>query len=436
MTDTIFTENDLSFDVLFKNGICMTYSPCESMDAFRYVRDKKKEYCEQNNVKRALIKSKAELSTGRLSPRFHYFSNGVLIHNFTQKEDAALQKVLTMFTIRNLPIRKIYALLQIYDYWKASNYMRNLSERANLLYPYREDIKIAPFPKLEEFITDCFANNNVLLTASKNENVNPDVRECLALFADGRYYIADEFGGTLSRHNDKIIKIFKNEHKDYVFLDEIYVPRNYITALYKEAEKYDWYASSEEIRQKNRHSDAEISEMQHYIENLFNGRKCLSVTNLEDDSKTHFGADPDVDKYVLFTDGTLVVGDSRSNVANTYWYDQMCRIYKDLKLKIELVPDYYIPAIYAVLPKYQRSASDIYMEMLKEKAKKLKSELNISHHEALDIAAKIDDWDSFQAVKIEDESHARYLISAEKWRNRTAEGSFLREYENFLHKKK
>ena len=52
------------------------------------------------------------------------------------------------------------------------------------------------------------------------------------------------------------------------------------------------------------------------------------------------------------------------------------------------------------------------------------------------IAAKIDDWDSFQAVKIEDESHARYLISAEKWRNRMAEGSFLREYENFLHKKK
>lgn len=436
MTDTIFTENDLSFDVLFKNGICMTYSPCDAMDAFRYAQEKKKEYCEQNNVKRALIKSKAELSSGRLSPKFHYFSNGVLIHNFTQKEDAALQRVLTMFTIRNLPIRKIYALSQIYDYWKGSSYMRNLSERANLLYPYREDIKIAPFPKLEEFITDCFANNNILLTASKNENVNPDIRDCLALFADGRYYIADGFGGTISRHNNKNIKIFKNEHKDYVFLDEIYVPRDYIAALYKEAEKHDWYVSSDEIRQKNAKSDAEVSEMQHYIENLFNGRKCLSVTNLETDRTTHFGADPDVDKYALFTDGTLVVGDSRPNVANTYWYDQMCSIYKDLKLKIELVPDYYIPAIYAALPRYQRSASDIYMEMLKEKAKKLKQELNIPHHEALDIAAKIDDWDNFQAVKIEDESHARYLISAEKTRQEFCNGSVLREYKTFLHKKK
>ena len=436
MTDTIFTENDLSFDVLFENGICMTYSPCNAMDAFRYARDKKKEYCQQNNVKRALIKSKAELSSGRLSTKFHYFSNGVLIHNFTQKEDTSLQRVLTMFNIRNLPIHKIYDLSQIYDYWKASNYMRNLSEHANLLYPYREDIKIAPFPKLEEFITDCFANNNVLLTASKNENINHDIRHCLALFADGKYYVADEFGGTISRYNNKDIKIFKNEHKDYVFLDEVHVPREYIAALYKEAEKYDWYVSSEEIRQKNLHSDAELSEMQHYIENLFNGRKCLSVTNLENNPSTHFEADPDVDKYVLFTDGKLVVGNSRSNVANTYWYDQMRSIYKDLELKIELVPDYYIPAIYAALPKYQRSASEIYMEMLKEKAKKLKQLLNISHHEALNIAAQIDDWDNFQTIKIENESHARYLINAEKWRNRIAEGSFLREYEIFLHKKK
>lgn len=436
MTDTNFTEDDLSFETLFKNGICLTYSPCDAMDAFRYARDKKKEYCEQNNVKRALIKSKAELSTGKLSPKFHYFSNGVLIHNFTQKEDAALQRVLTMFTIRNLPIRKIYALSQIYDYWKGSSYMRNLSERANLLYPYREDIKIAPFPKIEEFIMDCFANNNVLLTASKNENVNPDIRECLALFADGRYYIADEFGGTISRHNNKNIKIFKNEHKDYVFLDEIYVPREYIVALYKEAEKYDWYVSAEEIEQKNRLSDTQTAQMKNYIENLFNGRKCLSVTNLEDDSRTHFGADPDVDKYALFTDGTLVVGNSRSNVENTYWYDRMCAIYKDLKLKVELVPDFYIPAIYAALPKYQRSAREIYMEMLKEKAKKLKSELNISHHEALDIAAKIDDWDDFQSIKIEDEAHARHLISAEKWRNKIANGSFLQEYEIYLRSKR
>ncbi|MBQ4399728.1 MAG: hypothetical protein II830_00375, partial [Alphaproteobacteria bacterium] len=199
---------------------------------------------------------------------------------------------------------------------------------------------------------------------------------------------------------------------------------------------YEWYISAEDAKRKNELSEPEIRQMSAYIKNLFNGRKCLSVTNLEDDSVTHFGADPDVDKYALFTDGTLVVGNSRSNVANTYWYDQMCRIYKDLELKIELVPDYCIPAIYAALPNYQRSAGDIYMEMLKEKAKKLKQSLGITHHEALDIAAKTEGWDDFQSVKIEDESHARHLISAEKWRLKIAEGSVLYEYELYLKNKK
>ena len=437
MTDTTFTEKDLSFETLFKNGVCMTYNPFEPRGATHYAIELKNEYCRQNNVKHALVKSKAELSTGMLCPKFHYFSDGLLIHRFMDKEEAALQRVLKMFAIRNLPIRKIYALAQIFDYWRAENYMRNLSDRANLLYPYRNDIKIAPLPKLEEFIKDCFANGNILLSASKEENIDPNVRNCVALFADGRYYVSDQYS-MIQRYNDKNIKIFRKEHKEYVFLEEVYVPREYIVALYKEAEKYEWYASVEEIEQKNRQSATEISEMNRYIENLFNGRKCLSVTNLEPSSRAHphFTSDPDVDKYALFTDGTLVVGNSRANVKNTYWYDQMCLIYQELKFKVEFVPDYYIPAIYAALPKYQRSARDIYMEMLKEKAKKLKKELNVTHHEALDIAAKIDNWDSFQTVKIEDEAHARYLISAAKTRQEFSNGSLLREYEMFYHSKK
>ncbi|MBQ4399960.1 MAG: hypothetical protein II830_01545, partial [Alphaproteobacteria bacterium] len=239
MTYTYFTEDDLSFETLFKNGVCLTYDPFEPRGAFHYALELKKEYCEQNNVKRALIKSGAELSSGKLTPDFHYFSNGILIHNFDENEQSMLQRVLTMLKIRNLPIRKIYAVRQIYDYWKSSDYMRHLSERANLFYPYKDNIKITQFPKQEECISECFANGNVLLTASKEESVNPNIRGILALFADGRYYVAEEYGGAPRRYNDKNIKIFKKEHKDYVFLNEIFVPREYITALYKEAEKYE-----------------------------------------------------------------------------------------------------------------------------------------------------------------------------------------------------
>lgn len=437
MTDTTFTENDLSFETLFKNGVCMTYNPFEPRGAMHYTIELKNEYCRQNNIKHVLIKSKAELSSGRLSPKFHYFSNGILIHNFTPKEEAALRRVLKMLAIRNLPIYKIYALNRIFDYWKGANYMHNLSERANLLYPYTDDIKICALPKLEEFVSACFANDNILLTASREENINPNVRNCLALFADGRYYVSEKYS-MLQRYNDKNIKTFIKEHKDYVFLQEVYVPHEYIVALYKEAEKYGWYIPLEEVEQKNILSEEEKTEMNRYIENLFNGRKCLSVTNLEyrKGARLDFTSDPDVDKYALFTDGTLVVGNSRANVKNTYWYDKMCEIYKELKLKVELVPDYYIPAIYAALPKYQRSAGEIYMEMLKEKAKKLKAELKISHHEALDIVAKIDDWDNFQAIKIEDEAHARYLINTAKTRQEFCQGSLLREYEMFFRNKK
>lgn len=111
-------------------------------------------------------------------------------------------------------------------------------------------------------------------------------------------------------------------------------------------------------------------------------------------------------------------------------------VYKDLELKIELVPDWYIPEIYAALPKYQRSATTIYMERLKEKAKKLKMEFNIAHHKALDLAAKISGWDNFQAIKVENESHARHLISVDKWRRRIAKGSIEYEYELYVRKKK
>lgn len=290
------------------------------MAAFSYTQELKKEYCKQNNLERAIIKSGAELNCGKQNPKFHYFTNGILIHNFNSKENEALQRVLKMLDIRNLAVHKIYALSQIFDYWKASDYMHRLSEYANRVRPYKTSVTVEPFPKLEEFVKDCFANGNILLTASNEEKTDPNIRDCVALFADGRFYIADGYTGS-GLHNDKNIKIFKEEHPSYVFLEHVYVPQKYIAALYKEAKKYAWFLSAEEAQNHKSKSDAEVLELKHYIENLFNGRKCLSVTNLEHDPRSHFGSDPDVDKYALFTDGTLVVGNSRSNVENSYWLD-------------------------------------------------------------------------------------------------------------------
>lgn len=439
MTDTNFTKDNLSIETLFNNGVCLTYNPYLPNDAFRYAKDKEKEYCKQNNVKHVLIKSKAELGCRGLTPDFHYFSNGILLHIFDEtkeKEYKALQRVLKLLEIRRLPVHKIYNLQKDMGFFVANNYMRQISEYANSFYPYKEDFEIIPLPKIEDFVRECFANGNVLLTAHKDEKIDPKIRDGVALFADGRYYEAEEFRKAPARYNSKSASIFRYSHrKEYVFLHEDYVPKEYIAALYKEAEKYNWFITAQDMAHKFILSDTETQEMNRYIENLFQARKCLSVTNIEDRA-IYFSADPDIDKYALFSDGLLVVGNNHPNPENSYFYDQMCRVYKDMKLRVEKVPEYYISAIYAALPKYQRSAKDIYMEMVKERAKKLKSALKITHHEALDLSAKIGGWDDFKSIKIEDESHARGLIGEAKWRKNLAKDSILEEYKSYLRQQK
>ena len=51
------------------------------------------------------------------------------------------------------------------------------------------------------------------------------------------------------------------------------------------------------------------------------------------------------------------------------------------------------------------------MGIIKERAKKIKKELNIAHHEALDIAAQSEHWKNYKSISIKDEAHARSLIS-------------------------
>ncbi len=51
------------------------------------------------------------------------------------------------------------------------------------------------------------------------------------------------------------------------------------------------------------------------------------------------------------------------------------------------------------------------MEMFKERVKKIKKELNIPHHEALEIVARGEHWNDYKSINIENEAIARYLIS-------------------------
>ncbi|MBQ8750585.1 MAG: hypothetical protein IJZ30_02985 [Alphaproteobacteria bacterium] len=412
MTDTKNIPIELSFETLFANGTCLTYKPLQSLESYKYAKDLEEKYRKQNNTFYTQIKTTAILTTDSFNNKFHYFSNGILIYNFFKNENknnVCLKRILKMLEIRKLPVNKTYDLSKIFDYFTASTYMNDLEKYAQKFYSYKDNVKITARPSIQDFVNDCFANNNILLTACKDEDVTADIRNDIALFADGRYYISNVIDK--GHYADRHIKcnILKNEHKDFVFLCAEYVPQSYIDALYKEAEKYDWYISEEIQKQKNTPSSTEIEEMNKYIEKLFNNRKCLSVTNLTFGRATSFfSACPDTDKYALFSDGLLLI--SNKSKKDKIWIEYINKAYNDLTIKVKIVPDFYIPAIYSNLPKYQRSASDIYMEMLKERAKKIKKELKITHHEALEIVARAERWKDYKSINIKNEPHARYLI--------------------------
>ena len=410
MTNTNFTLDDLSFDVLFNNGTCLTFNALRGLDNFKYAQDLRADYNKKHKNKNTFIETIAPLNSDSYHSNFHYFSNGVLIHNLTNtqsNDNSALKRVLKMLEIRKLPVNKIYDLSKVYNSINASSYMDKLEAFAQTFYSIQDTIKIIELPSIENFVKECFANGNVLLTACKNEDIDPDIRDNIALFADGRYYISTNIA-----YIDSFTKrsILKKEHSDFVFLASNHIPQSYLTALYDEAKNHSWYISKEEQKQKYNPSSNKIEEINQYIEKLFNNRKCLSVTNIEyGHPLSYFSACPDTDKYALFSDGLLLI--SNKSPKNEAWIENIRKIYKDLEIKVNLVPDFYISSIYSNLAQYQRSATDIYIEMLKERAKKIKKELKIAHHIALEVVAKAEHWKNYKSIKIENETHARYYIS-------------------------
>ena len=221
------------------------------------------------------------------------------------------------------------------------------------------------------------------------------------------------------------------ENVGYLHMQLEYVPQDYIDALYEKAKEYEWYETPGAAAQKLKKDTATLQKMQQYIADLFGNRKCVSVLWPEIKGMLP----PDEGKYALFNDGTLLIAQSRKNFGeDSLFMQRMHQAYPDYEFKIEQIPDFYFSEIYRRLPEYQKGAAVTYLEMLKQKARKLKRMLEIPHHESLDMAAQIVGWPNWKAVKIEDESHARNLISHLNWRHQSAmehnpENPLMWEYE-------
>ena len=310
-------------------------------------------------------------------------------------------------------------------------------------YSYLEDLYVEPLPKKEDFVKQCFANGNILLTASKNETLPSQCRDLMAFFADGSCYIIKDYNNP---HGVKNINMMRQLRQDYLwshyYADEEVIPQDYMEALYKEAEKYDWYASTEEMGKKfHPHMSVdELMKMNKYIDNLFNGRTCLTVVNPPNLSflDSTFMS-PDTKYYAVFNDGLVV--SARVDEEDYPFINTLKRAFPELDLHFEHASKEYIKQLYCRLPEFQKGAAVIYIEMLKQKARKLKRITELTHIEALDVVAKMAGWQNWKAVKVEDEAHARQLISSEKYRKEKAidknpENPLEEEYRRYLNRLK
>lgn len=416
MTDT--KTFPLSYDIieqLFQNSMCLSYNPLEPMAAFMYAKESEAEYQKTYKVKRCrIISQTAKLWQRGYHPRFHYFNDGTLIFSRYLQDKGApeeLERIKTMLQIRGHKVGKIYAPQEQIDFFNYDKMLRYITEQSLIRHSYTEDLSVVPFPEKEEFIKECFYKGNILLTACKTEKINPECRNYLALFADGRFFISDIYQKVKTANFEKIL-LFESSHEKYLRMSMEYVPQDYIEALYAKAAEYDWYETPEDAEQKHKLSFDEQTKMQKYVDTLFQSRKCVSVLN---PYKENTYLMPDADKYALFGDGLLVIAQSRTRFdENSVFIEQMHRIYPNYEFKIEQVPDYYLPEIYRRLPEFQKSAAETYIEMLKQKARRYKRMLGICHYEALDMVAQMGGWQNWKTIKIEDELHARHLIYKEQ----------------------
>lgn len=196
MTDTQSSLNYKIIEQLFQNSVCLTYNPLEPMAAWQYAKELQRDFEKEHNLKYSRICSKtAKMRQGTYHARFHYFADGTLIHGLEPwKRDAEkLKQILTILKIRGWPVKKIYAPTEPMDIFRYSDFLRYITEQALMKYGYKEDLYIEPLPRKEDFVKQCFANGNVLLTASKNESLPSQCRDFMAFFADGSCYITKDY---------------------------------------------------------------------------------------------------------------------------------------------------------------------------------------------------------------------------------------------------
>ena len=223
---------------------------------------------------------------------------------------------------------------------------------------------------------ELYMHGKVCITATRAARIDFKYRPYLALFADGTFLV-DERAQTDAVLQNMALE-FCAAYPSRKKWQKQYVSPSLLKAVYHKAQDFDWYLPQNALPPDL--TPAERHKLQNFLARVL-ARRCLSITTLTTPDWFRFHS-PDKEKFALFADGWLVVAQNSPNLGNLP--NQISRLYPQIQM-VEVVPEYYIGAIYEKLLYTEPSAREIYINQVH---KKIMQRLSITAAEALEVMQK------------------------------------------------
>ena len=416
---------------LFTNGECLTYRQEYSGAMITAVKEAERKFKKENPQKACLIGYDLDEDCGgkKNVPHkyldFHYFSDGTLVICLPpEKSEKVVEKARKYLAEYGYEIKQICGPAKAEEWEDYFKLLLDITEKTRKKYDLgTESLQIRVFDTPQEFADFCFADDAVLLTADKNRRFEPQYRRFLALFSNGKFAVSEDYREDEDFAYSVEIETFKREVKDeFPYISPIFVPQNYLEELYKRAEKYEWFASVEQAAENMpKITEEERQEMQQYAENLLQNHECISITTPRIRYMSIYldplETSPDYNRYVLFDDGKLILSKKYHNYRAGYsdpLISSLKRCFPQMSFQTELVPDYYITFLYEEIAKKQKSAQQIYAEIMRKKANLIANTLGIPLVLAQCICAVFAGYKNFAEMLTCSEIRARRMICLEQ----------------------
>ncbi|MBR1601359.1 MAG: hypothetical protein IJ677_07250 [Alphaproteobacteria bacterium] len=251
----------------------------------------------------------------------------------------------------------------------------------------------------KDAVDELYTHGKVCVTAHKEVNIDAKYRPYLALFADGSFLVDERAQDDVVLQN--LVFDFYKEYPSQKRLNKQYVSPQMLKAVYHRAQDFEWY-----LPQYNIPTDLSTTDrknLHNFLERILQ-RQCLSITTLTTPEWFRFYS-PDKEKFALFGGEQLVVAQNSPHINK--FLCNISKLYPQIEV-VEIVPEYYIYAIYEKLLYMQASAREIYINLMLQK---LMQRLKINSDEALKIMKK--QTRGWRRLLFMSEKQARSMIYSE-----------------------